>query len=158
MVCVCRPHTSLCMTFRQFRINKHQLFCSLLANTGNETWEFLLSFQNSLKETRALCWSKRCDSVLFIKSSAGAESVKNNKQRCFLLLLLSLSLSLYPSSRLQSHFVVANCGVFWWSDKHILLTWGFGLSMCLDWNFLTKYFMAYVIPRLTTHSHPPSQR
>ena len=34
-------------------------------------------------------------------------------------------------SRLQSHFVVVNCGVFWWWDQHTLPTWGLGFAMCL---------------------------
>ena len=34
-------------------------------------------------------------------------------------------------SRLQSHFLAVNCGVFWWWHRHTLPTWGLGFAMCL---------------------------
>ena len=37
----------------------------------------------------------------------------------------------FLKSRLQSHFVAVNCGVYWWWEQHTLPTWGFGFAMCL---------------------------
>ena len=41
------------------------------------------------------------------------------------------SSTFFLKSRLQSHVVAVNFGVFWWWAQHTLPTWGLGFAMCL---------------------------